>query len=253
MKKALCVSSVCAFLLFWGGVIHAENYRDDFYRGNIAYEKGDYAGAVKEYTACIDAGYESGNLYYNLGNAYYKAGNTGRAILFYEKALMLMPRDADTRANLAFVMTGIEDRPEDDRPAWFLRFFSFFVSDVSLDGLTVLCAVCWWAVFICAVTYLFLRGKWQGGPRYVAAAGITFLFLSVMLVLRLAFFDMVQNGIILDKEVEVKYGPTEADATAFTLHEGSKVRVENIAHDWVQVWFSAGKAGWVRKNSIGII
>lgn len=232
---------------------HAGSARDDFYRGNIAYEKGDYAGAVREYTAFLDAGYESGNLFYNLGNAYFKAGNIGRSILYYEKALALMPRDADTLANLAFVRTSIEDKPEEERPNVFARFFSFFISGMSLDALTVLCAIFWWAVFACAVIYLFFKDKWPGGSRYTAAAGITFLFLSIILVLRLALFDMVQNGIILDKEVEVKYGPTESDATAFTLHEGTKVRIENVTNDWAQVSFSTGKAGWVRKNALGVI
>ena len=40
------------------------------------------------------------HIYYNLGNSYYKADDIARAILNYERALLLEPGNADIRANL---------------------------------------------------------------------------------------------------------------------------------------------------------
>ena len=45
-------------------------------------------------------GYESPALYYNLGNCYFKLHNLPAAILSYERARRLAPRDEDIAYNL---------------------------------------------------------------------------------------------------------------------------------------------------------
>ncbi|HRZ87727.1 MAG TPA: tetratricopeptide repeat protein [bacterium] len=226
---------------------------DNFYKGNIAYEKGDYAAAIANYERMLGDGSESANLYYNLGNAYYKSGNTGKSILYYEKALKLRRQDADAAANLAFVRSSLEDRPEEARRNWLVRRFDIFMTDMSLDGLTILCAVLWWVTLLAGTAYLFMRDRWIAGRKYLAVSGAVCLTMLAILLVRIATVEYTAYGIVLDKEVEVKYGPTEGDAVAFTLHEGSKVRIESAAQDWVQVSFAEGKAGWVRRSAVGII
>ena len=43
---------------------------------------------------------ESADIYYNLGNSYYKNKNIAKAVLNYERALLMNPGDADIRFNL---------------------------------------------------------------------------------------------------------------------------------------------------------
>ena len=43
---------------------------------------------------------ESADIYYNLGNSYYKIGDIAKAILNYERALILKPANKDIRSNL---------------------------------------------------------------------------------------------------------------------------------------------------------
>ena len=51
----------------------------------------------------MNRGSYSANLFYNLGGAYYRAGDRGRAILNYQRALLLEPSHAEAAANLGFV------------------------------------------------------------------------------------------------------------------------------------------------------
>lgn len=44
-------------------------------------------------------------------NAYFKLGNKGKAILNYERALQLLPRDADVKSNLVYARSLIEGNP----------------------------------------------------------------------------------------------------------------------------------------------
>ena len=56
--------------------------------GDSAYIKEDYAAAIQIYEALLKNG-EAADVYYNLGNSYYKIGEIAKAVLNYERALLL--------------------------------------------------------------------------------------------------------------------------------------------------------------------
>ena len=67
---------------------------------NALVESGHTAEAV-QISQLVTQGVRDGALFYNLGNAYYQQGDLGRAIVSYEQAAQLTPRDTDVRQNLA--------------------------------------------------------------------------------------------------------------------------------------------------------
>ena len=66
-------------------------------KGDSAYIKEDYAAAIQIYEALLKNG-EASEVYYNLGNSYYKIGEIAKAVLNYERALLLQPGNSDIRA-----------------------------------------------------------------------------------------------------------------------------------------------------------
>ena len=68
-------------------------------KGDSAYIKEDYAAAIQIYEALLKNG-EASEVYYNLGNSYYKIGEIAKAVLNYDRALLLQPGNSDIRANL---------------------------------------------------------------------------------------------------------------------------------------------------------
>ena len=67
---------------------------------NEAYQKGKYEEAKVDYIQIAGTRQYSADLFYNLGNAWFKLGDQGRAILNYERALILNPRLEEARSNL---------------------------------------------------------------------------------------------------------------------------------------------------------
>ena len=59
--------------------------------GDSAYIKEDYAAAIQIYEALLKNG-EAADVYYNLGNSYYKIGEIAKAVLNYERALLITTR-----------------------------------------------------------------------------------------------------------------------------------------------------------------
>ena len=62
---------------------------------------GDYRAAVRSYEQILDTEGFSAPVLFNLGNAWLRLGNPARAILDYERALVLSPHSAAIQANLA--------------------------------------------------------------------------------------------------------------------------------------------------------
>lgn len=73
------------------------------------YKKGHYQQAIKDYEELLKKG-PSVELYYNLGNSYYRTDNITRAVLNYERALLLAPGDADIRFNLQMARSKTIDK-----------------------------------------------------------------------------------------------------------------------------------------------
>ena len=67
---------------------------------NRLYQVGNYHEAGRVYEQIINQGVQDSTVYFNLGNAYYRQGDLGRAIVNYQRAALLNPRDADIQANL---------------------------------------------------------------------------------------------------------------------------------------------------------
>ena len=79
--------------------------------GDSAYIRNDFASAIQIYESLLRKG-ESADVYYNLGNSYYKINEIAKAILNYEKALLLQPGNGDIRANLEIARGKTVDKVE---------------------------------------------------------------------------------------------------------------------------------------------
>ena len=92
-------------------------------KGDSAYIKEDYAAAIQIYEALLKSG-EASEVYYNLGNSYYKIGEIAKAVLNYERALLLQPGNSDIRANLEVARAKTIDKVE-PVPEVFLNLTTF--------------------------------------------------------------------------------------------------------------------------------
>jgi tetratricopeptide (TPR) repeat protein len=75
--------------------------RAEFEQANALFEAGDFAGAADAYERILEEHGPRAAVFYNLGNSHLRMEDYGRAILAYERARLLTPRDPDLRSNLA--------------------------------------------------------------------------------------------------------------------------------------------------------
>ncbi len=215
---------------------------------NQLYQENRFGEARDGYLAILDAGYESGDLYYNLGNAWFKTGSLPRAILNYERALRLDPGNPDTRANLELARSLTADAIEPMPRFWLLSALDWWVNLLPGVVLAALVALAW--VAITAGLCIRILGRRPGARPlggWIAMSGAAVLLLfGVTLLAREGFLGETEWGIIMSEEVAVQSAPSaEDDLTLFNVHEGTKVRLDQRTEEWSEVVLEDGRVGWV--------
>jgi hypothetical protein len=225
-------------------------------RANQAYQEGDWASAIEAYEAVREAGFTSAGLEYNLGNAWFKSGSLGRAILHWERALLLEPGDPDAEANLALARSLTADAVEPLPTFWLFAAVSWWVDLVPRGWLLVLVGAGWLALTGGAAARILSRRDLVARLGFwVAVTGaVIVVLLGTNLVVREAGIGSAEHGIVLVEAVPVRSAPAEDDdLTLFEVHEGTRVRIDRRTGGWVEVVLDDGKVGWIPVASLEVI
>lgn len=215
-------------------------------RGNQSYIDGDYAAAVTAYQAIENRGYSSSRLYYNMGNAYYKQGQIGRAILYYNRALVVSPSMDDARHNLEIAEAQTKDNIA-VVPEFFLnRYMRTLRSAISCSAWSVM------SVAFFGVMLLFLLIFLLGSRIKVRKVGFYGAVVSLLLFVVVTIFGVSARNSIIDRPaaivmssaISVKSSPDRAATDLFVLHEGTKVEVSSEVDGWSEITIADGKKGW---------
>ena len=242
------------------GLVHVpgpvQAQEDFFVEANLRYQEGDYAAALDRYLAILDAGFESGPLYYNIGNVYFKLGDLGRAILFYERASRLSHNDDDVQANLDLARSLTADEIEPLPGFWVFRVVSWWVHLVPRFWLLLLVLGGYLISAGAAVLWVLRRGTALGdwGARVSLAFALVALVFGVNLAARDLEVGMPEEAVVLADEVAVQSAPSDDSALQiFAIHQGTKVRIDTRAEDWVEIVLEDGKVGWVPISALEVI
>jgi len=221
-------------------------------RANEAYQSGNFAEAMRQYLALVEQGYRSEALYYNLGNAYYRLDSVGKAVLYYERALLLDPGDQDITHNLEVIRDQLPDEI-DPLPVFFLtawwRRVSLSMSETSWSALSLVCL--WLGI---GGFSLWLLGSQRKLKKVGFAAGIVLLLLSGLFFAfansRAQLEDDSNRAVILAAEVALHSAPDQASEALLELHEGATLRLLDQIGDWYKVEMLDGNQGWLPKSSV---
>lgn len=227
-----------------------------FDQGNRLYQEGHYAGAVESYERILESGVESGELHYNLGNAWFRLGEIGPAILHYERARRIMPRDGDLAANLELARGLTADRITPLPGFWLFRVARWWVDLLSRPALLAVVTLAWLATMAALIVAVAGRGDsllaWS--RRAAATAGVMALVFGLSLVAREFDVGRPDEAVIMAEEAAVHSAPSDdRELLIFTVHEGTTVRVERRSDAWVEIVLEDGKVGWVRSGQLVLI
>ena len=242
-----CYVILLVLVLGFPAQVFAADVAADFSTANELYAKGKFADAAAVFEKILQTGGQSPALLFNYGNAEFKAGHFGKAIAVYRQAELLAPRDAELRANLAFVRNQVQGAT--------LRETSWqkWIGSLTLNEGALLTAVFFWALFALLAARQIrpaLAPKLRTATRTVVALTI---FSGAVLALQAANHFNSSVAVVTGAEATARSGPFEDAQSAFTAHDGAEMRVLDRHDDWVQVANGAGKIGWLSRKQVEVL
>jgi hypothetical protein len=184
----------------------------------------------------------SADALYNAANAYARAGNTGLAVLYYERAELLVPGDPDIVANLHYVRTAAQlpDAP----PGVFARIPTLASPD----------ALAWVGILglVCLGSALLIQWSAHRVLRMLLV-GVGAATLGLAVASAIVVWPRLQAGVVLGAGTAVRATPAPMGDELFPMRAGETVRIEAERDDFLFVRTAEGREGWVARAAVASV
>lgn len=252
--KHIVISLIFVFAAFAAGAVTPA-------AADSAYSKENYDEAIALYNSLLGERGRSAEIYYNLGNAYYRKGEIGNAVLSYERALRVNPSHADARANLAFVNSRLEDRPEDNN-SFLTRLHRSVVLSMSADAWAWIALTSF--VLLCAAVALYIFSANVTLRKLGFFGAFVLLVLTVYFVVvavnAASYFNDHSEAVVTAPSTLLNSAPRQPGNTekVVPLHEGTKVEIidsiatpdDPVSPMWYNVRINGSASAWLRATDV---
>ena len=224
-----------------------------------AYINNNFAKSIQLYEAQVSEhrsiNQESAQIYYNLGNAYFRNNQIAKAIVNYERALLLEPGDSDIRHNLRFAKTRIEDKI-DSADNLFINKWIRSIQNLYSGNTWAIMGIVLFILLIVAIGLYMISA--QIILRKVSFySGI--VLLSLVIITNVFAFNQKtkitnrSTAIIMSASVSIYTSPDAHSQELFRLHEGAKVKIKREEGRWIEIVIANGSVGWLQKMNVETI
>lgn len=189
----------------------------------------------------------------NLGNSYYQEGQLGRAILAYQRALLLDPRDSELRETLTFLSRKTVDRLP--APEGWVRQLGDRLAYAAPLSLWLLLAPLFFALSLTGWVFFALSRQPQTRRLtfYGALASLALSAFSLALVLHwTSIWDQAaRSAVLLLPESQVYATPSTDASVLLKLHEGTRLQLTGKTEAGLQqVELADGRRGWIASHAL---
>ena len=212
-----------------------------FVSANSDYANQEYNAAIKKYNLILSSNLESPELYYNLANSFFKINEIHQAIYYYEKALKIKPDFDDAKENLEICNLQLIDKIEEIPELMITSLYNNIINFLSLKNWIYLTLVFIWVSLIIFSYNSFVKKN----KKSVLYLVIFSFFLFFITTKKYNQNINVKEAIIYSSVINVMSAPSEQSTNLFSLHIGTKVKIEDQIENWVNIRIANGKKGWV--------
>jgi tetratricopeptide (TPR) repeat protein len=226
-----------------------------FLNANRLYADGDYGGAAEAYRSIVESGVRDPAVYYNLANTYHKLGRTAEAILYYERAKRLAPRDRDIQLNLEIAGMAAVDEIEPLPRNLLFRLADRPRESLSLNEKAALAVAGYVLLFLGLHLLLFDSGRRRRRVWTVAAwtGTAAIIFFGSLTVFQVVGERTHPRAVAMEEAVKVRAEPDREGEEIFTIHAGTGAVVEEGRGEWIEIRLDDGKYGWVPRRTVAYI
>lgn len=243
--KAVVLFAIVFFVSVSADAITKKNADDEYRKGNYQQAIKDYEELLKK-EPCV-------NMYYNLGNSYYRTDNITRAVLNYERALLLSPGDDDIRFNLQMARSKTIDKITPKSEMFFVTWYKSLVNFTSVDGWARTAIISISITLVLILFYLFGHNVMLRKIGFYGAVAFVLLFIcsNIFAYEQKQILTRRTGAIIVSPSASLRKTPAANSEYSAIIHEGSRVEIiDDTMKDWKLVELEDGREGWVNDSQI---
>lgn len=243
--KTLVLFAVIMFVSLPACAVTKKNADDE-------YKKGNYQQAIKDYEELLKKG-SSAELYYNLGNSYYRTDNITRAVLNYERALLLSPGDADIRFNLQMARSKTIDKITPKSEMFFVTWYKSLVNLTGVDDWAHIAIANISMALLLVLCYLFAKKLLLRKIGFYGAVAFILIFIlsNIFAYEQKQILTRRTGAVVISPSVALKKTPVANGEQTAVIHEGSRVEIiDDTLKDWKHVELEDGREGWLHVSQI---
>jgi tetratricopeptide (TPR) repeat protein len=224
---------------------------DQLERAAQFFSENSFEEAAVIYEDLINSEGPSSDLYYNLANCYHRMGNLAKARLFYERALILDPKDPSIENNLEMLNLQLEIGQE--------VLFTSLLDKILFEVSGLFSAGKWaflftlfsWSVLLLSLVWLFAQKRIvKKIGFYLGLVGMVISLLSFFMGReRFKFEDNSNYHITLNnKGAKIYLAPDILSPVIENIPQGKKTLIIDSMDTWYKVWLEKDIQGWVIKD-----
>lgn len=241
------------YTIMFAALSLAVSAQTDKVAADSAYVKGDYKAAIEIYESLAASNGESADVYYNLGNAYYKSENIAKAVLNYERALLLNPDDEDIRFNLELARSKTVDKVAPEYKFFLMEWLEGIINLLSISAWSILAVVSFVVMLLTLLLFLFGKSVSTKKTGFIIALFSLFItiFANLSALHRYHYLTERNDAVIMEPSVTAKSTPSNSGTELFVIHEGRKVKIsDDSMREWTEIELEDGNKGWIPSSSL---
>lgn len=241
------------YTIMFAALSLAVSAQTDKVAADSAYVKGDYKAAIEIYESLVANNGESADVYYNLGNAYYKSENIAKAVLNYERALLLNPDDEDIRFNLELARSKTVDKVAPEYKFFLMEWLEGIINLLSISAWSILAVVSFVVMLLTLLLFLFGKSVSTKKTGFIIALFSLFItiFANLSALHRYHYLTERNDAVIMEPSVTAKSTPSNSGTELFVIHEGRKVKIsDDSMREWTEIELEDGNKGWIPSSSL---
>jgi tetratricopeptide (TPR) repeat protein len=241
------------YTIMFAALSLAVSAQTDKVAADSAYVKGEYKAAIEIYESLAANNGESADVYYNLGNAYYKSENIAKAVLNYERALLLNPDDEDIRFNLELARSKTVDKVAPEYKFFLMEWLEGIINLLSISAWSVLAVVSFVVMLLTLLLFLFGKSVSTKKTGFIIALFSLFItiFANLSALHRYHYLTERNDAVIMEPSVTAKSTPSSSGTELFVIHEGRKVKIsDDSMREWTEIELEDGNKGWIPSSSL---
>lgn len=271
VKNSGTVVSIILLLLTLSFTAKAQD--NEVVIADSAYMQQDYTEAIEIYNDVINKYGDNAQILFNLGNAYVKNDDFGRAMLCFERARKLDPKNEIIKGNIDWLSNKVYDKNrieikdghinlEETSLSFFQDIHRVIAIDSTSNSWAIFAAISFVLAIGFIALYIFSRNVLMKKTGFFS--GGIFMFFSIIFLVFAALaansLNSDDKGVVTAFKTELLSEPNEnSKPSTSPLHRGTRLQVIETLGDsgkhtkWYKVRLNESVNGWIEQQNFELI